>query len=36
MVCRNKYIGKVKVFWTCYNPKEVTWELQDEMREAYM
>ena len=32
---RNQEIKKVKVQWTHYNLEDVTWELEDTMREEY-
>ena len=32
---RNREIKKVKVQWTHYSPKDVTWELEYAMRESY-
>jgi hypothetical protein len=34
-VLRNKTIGMVNVQWTCYNPKDATWEHEENMREEY-
>jgi hypothetical protein len=34
-VLRNKAIGLVKVQWTCYSPKDATWENEENMREEY-
>ena len=31
----NQAIGKVKVQWEHYDPKEATWELEDAMRLAH-
>jgi hypothetical protein len=35
MVLQIRFMGKVKVQWTYYNPEEVTWEIEDAMQEAY-
>jgi DUF438 domain-containing protein len=32
---RNRAIGLVKVQWTWYSPKDVTWEHEDVMRVEY-
>ena len=32
---RNRTIGQVKVQWKHLSPKEATWELESNMREAY-
>jgi hypothetical protein len=34
-VLRNRSIGLVKVQWTCYDPKDATWEHEDAMPEEY-
>jgi hypothetical protein len=34
-VIRNKATGLVKVQWTCYGPKDVTWEHKESMWEEY-
>ena len=31
----NRDIGHVKVQWNNFSPNEATWELEDDMREAY-
>ena len=33
---RNHTISQVKVQWKKLNPKEATWELESDMREAYL
>jgi hypothetical protein len=33
---RNKSISLIKVQWTCYGPKDATWEHEEAMREAYL
>jgi hypothetical protein len=35
-VLRNKAIGMVKVQWTCYGPKDATWEYEENMRVEYL
>jgi hypothetical protein len=32
---QEKIIGLVKVQWTCYNPKDSTWEHEEAMWEEY-
>jgi hypothetical protein len=34
-VLRNKVIMLVKVQWTCYSPKDATWEHEETMHEEY-
>jgi hypothetical protein len=34
-VLRNKSIGLVKIQWTCYDPKDTTWENDETMWEEY-
>jgi hypothetical protein len=34
-VLRKKYIGMVKVQWTCYDPEDTTWEHEENMQEVY-
>jgi hypothetical protein len=34
-VLQNQVIKLVKVQWTCYGPKDATWEHEDAMREDY-
>jgi hypothetical protein len=34
-VLKNKSIGLVKVQWTCYSPKDTTWEQEETMWEEY-
>jgi len=33
---QNRAIGKVKVKWRNFSPKDATWELGEEMRKEYM
>jgi hypothetical protein len=32
----NKFIGMVKVQWTCYGPEDATWECEETMWEEYL
>jgi hypothetical protein len=35
-VPKNKDIGLVKVQWTCYGPKDATWEHEENTWEEYL
>jgi hypothetical protein len=35
-VLKKKSIGLVKAQWTCYSPKDATWENKKSMWEAYL
>jgi hypothetical protein len=35
-VIRNKFIGLVKVEWTCYGIEDATWEHEEKMWEKYL
>jgi hypothetical protein len=34
-VLRNKAIRPIKVHWTCYGPKDATWEHEENIPEKY-